>query len=140
VGVIQLGQSMRKFLFIIFLSLSFTVMSGEFAKEANDNPFLNGELNPKYEGELIALSGDIVEIIDGHNGKKLYKLNLNIAELKSIWVTSFAPFAEGEVSISSKLIFKGYIATADNLDSTGKLKSKIMSDTLLLALKADSVK
>jgi hypothetical protein len=131
---------MRKFLFIIFLSLSFTVMSGEFAKEANDNPFLNGELNPKYEGELIALSGDIVEIIDGHNGKKLYKLNLNIAELKSIWVTSFAPFAEGEVSISSKLIFKGYIATADNLDSTGKLKSKIMSDTLLLALKADSVK
>ncbi len=139
-GVIQLGQSMRKFLFIIFLSLSFTVMSGEFAKEANDNPFLNGELNPKYEGELIALSGDIVEIIDGHNGKKLYKLNLNIAELKSIWVTSFAPFAEGEVSISSKLIFKGYIATADNLDSTGKLKSKIMSDTLLLALKADSVK
>jgi hypothetical protein len=131
---------MRKFLFIIFLSLSFTVMSGEFAKEANDNPFLNGELNPKYEGELIALSGDIVEIIDGHNGKKLYKLNLNIAELKSIWVTSFAPFAKGEVSISSKLIFKGYIATADNLDSTGKLKSKIMSDTLLLALKADSVK
>jgi hypothetical protein len=131
---------MRKFLSIIFLSLSFTVMSGEFAKEANDNPFLNGELNPKYEGELIALSGDIVEIIDGHNGKKLYKLNLNIAELKSIWVTSFAPFAEGEVSISSKLIFKGYIATADNLDSTGKLKSKIMSDTLLLALKADSVK
>jgi hypothetical protein len=131
---------MRKFLSIIFLSLSFTVMSGEFAKEANDNPFLNGELNPKYEGELIAISGDIVEIIDGHNGKKLYKLNLNIAELKSIWVTSFAPFAEGEVSISSKLIFKGYIATADNLDSTGKLRSKIMSDTLLLALKADSVK
>ncbi len=120
--------------------MSFSAFSGQYAKEANDNPFLNGELNPKYEGELTALSGDIVEIIDGHKGKKLYKLDLNIAGLKNIWVTSFAPFAEGEITINSKLVFRGYIATSDSLDSTGKLKSKIESETLLLALKADSVK
>ncbi|TLU61882.1 hypothetical protein FE810_13785 [Thalassotalea litorea] len=131
---------MRKILALFFLSLSFSAFSGQYAKEANANPFLNGELNPKYEGELIALSGDIVEIIEGHKGKKLYKLNLNIAGLKHIWVTSFAPFAEGEISINSKLIFRGYIASSDGLDSTGKLKSKINSETLLLALKADSVK
>lgn len=131
---------MRKILILIFLSISFNAFSGQYAKEANDNPFLNGELNPKYEGELTALSGDIVDIIDGDKGKKLYKLNLNIAGLKHIWVTSVAPFAENEITINSKLIFKGYIATSNGLDLTGKLKLKIQSETLLLALKADSVK
>lgn len=86
------------------------------------------------------MSGDIIEIADGYQGKKLYKLNLNIEGIKPIWVTSFAPFAEGEISIDSKLIFKGYIATAKYLDSTGKLKSQINSNTLLLALRANSVK
>tara|TARA_R110000751_G_scaffold295375_1_gene403590 strand:+ start:94 stop:489 length:396 start_codon:yes stop_codon:yes gene_type:complete len=131
---------MRNIFIFLILSISFSAFSGQYAKEANDNPFLNGELNPKYEGELTALSGDVVEIIDGHKGKKLYKLNLNIAELKHIWITSFAPFSEGEITINSKLIFRGYIATSDSLDSTGKLKSKIESETLLLALKAESVK
>ncbi|TRX56826.1 hypothetical protein [Thalassomonas sp. M1454] len=131
---------MRYIFTLLILLISISAFSGQYAKEANDNPFLNGELNPKYEGELTALSGDIVEIIDGHKGKKLYKLNLNIAGLKHIWVTSFAPFAEGEITINSKLIFRGYIATSDGLDSTGKLKLKIESETLLLALKADSVK
>lgn len=42
--------------------------------------------------------------------------------------------------MNSKLIFRGYIATSDGLDSTGALKSKINSETLLLALKADTVK
>jgi len=131
---------MKNILTLLLLALSFNTMSGQFAEQANDNPFFNGELNPKYEGELTALSGDIVEIVEGHKGKKLYKLNLNITGLKQIWVTSFIPFAKGEISVDSKLIFRGYIATADGLDPTGNLRSKINSETLLLALKADSVK
>lgn len=131
---------MRNFLLILFLLISFNSAAGEFAEEANENPFLNGHLNPKYEGEVTALLGDIIEILDGHNGRKLYKLNLNIEVINPIWVTSFVPFADGEITLDSKLIFRGYIATADSLDGSGELRSKIKSETLLLALKADSVK
>jgi len=139
-GVIHLGKLMRNFLFFVFFSLSFGASAAGLAEDANSNPFLNGELNPKYEGQLTALSGDIIEIIEGHENRKLYKLHLNIEGVKPVWVTSLAPFAKGDISMNSKLIFRGYIATSDSLDSTGRLKSKINSETLLLALKADLVK
>jgi len=131
---------MRKLLTTTLLLLSVSAFAGQFAKEANDNPFLNGQLNPKYEGELTALSGDIVEIVDDHKGKKIYKINLNVAGIIPIWVTSFAPFAEGEISLNSKLVFRGYIAASDSLDPTGQLRAKINCETLLLALQADSIK
>lgn len=88
---------MRNFLFILLFSLSFGASAENLAEEANNNPFLNGELNPKYEGQLTALSGDIVEMVEGHKGRTLYKLDLNMAGIKPVWVTSIAPFAKGDI-------------------------------------------
>ena len=131
---------MNKILATVFLALSFQSYAGPYAKEANENPFLDGELNPKYEGELAAISGDIVKIIDMPNGYPLYKLNLNMAGIKPIWVTNIGSFSEGEITKNSKVIFRGYIASADNLDETGQIRAKTGSETLLLSIKVDSVK
>lgn len=123
---------------MFFTTVSFSSLAGKYQAEANDNPFLNGELNPKFEGELTALSGDIIQIVEGHKGRQLYKLNLNIPGIKPIWVTGMMPIAEGEIALNSRLIFSGFIATASGLDESGQLKRIIDSETLLLAVRVDS--
>jgi len=55
---------MRHFLFFVFL-LPIGALTAGLAEKTNNNPFLDGELNPKYEGQLTALSGDIIAIIEG---------------------------------------------------------------------------
>ena len=54
-----------KFLLAIIFSiviLGQPLNAGEYAQEANDNPFLNGELNSKFRGEVTAIAGEILDI------------------------------------------------------------------------------
>jgi len=113
------------------------VLAEDKAQLANDNPFYNGELNIRYEGEKTALAGKIIKIERTNGGRELYQLNLRINGINHIWVTGVAPFAKGDVNLGDELIFRGFIASADGLDESGQLKVIINSHTLLLALKAE---
>lgn len=125
--------------FIILLMLSLLgqpAISGDFAQEANDNPFLNGELNAKYKGEATALAGEILEIKQTKQKYPVYKLNLRIKNIKNIWVTSIAPPPKGGVNIGDMIVFKGFISTASELDPSGELETLIKSKTLLMAVQS----
>ena len=124
---------------LIFLLLGQLVIAGDFAQEANDNPFLNGELNAKYEGEATALAGEILEIKQTKQKYPAYKLNLSINNIKNIWVTSIAPPPEGGVNIGDMIVFKGFISTASELDPSGELEALINSKTLLMAIQSQKV-
>ena len=60
--------------FLLLVSISSHVFAGQYAKEANDNPFLNGELNSLYEGEAVALAGKVLDM-KLYENKKLYKFD-----------------------------------------------------------------
>ena len=116
-----------------------TANAGDFAKQANDNPFLHGELNPLYEGEKTALQGEIVEIKSTKEKYPLYKLNLHTKEIKNIWVTSISPQPLGGIKVGDKIVFKGFITNADILDTSGELRQITHSQTLLLAFLSQRV-
>ncbi len=128
---------MKKLLtLLLILPLFFHTIAnaGDFAKQANDNPFLHGELNPKYEGEKTALQGEIIEIKSTKQKYPLYKLNLRTKDIKHIWVTSKSSPADEGFNVGDKAVFKGFITITDILDKSGELKKSIQSPTLLLAL------
>ncbi|MEH6345054.1 MAG: hypothetical protein V7785_08220 [Bermanella sp.] len=122
-------------LFLLFMTFSILGNTSDLARAANDNPFLQGELNPLYEGHLTALGGTVEDIIEGPNNTQLFKLNLKLKGIKAIWVTTFVRVEEGQVSIGDELIFRGYISVSGSLDPSGEIKSLINADTLLLAIK-----
>jgi len=93
---------------VLCLWIPFAV-AGPFAKEANENPFLSGELNPQYEGELTALGGEVLEI---------------------------KPEPEGGIKVGDMMIFKGFISTAKSADPDGDLERLINSKTLLMAIQS----
>ena len=129
---------MKYFLSIIlfsFLSVSFSY-AGKYAAEANDNPFLNGELNPKYEGEVTALAGEVLMIKPTKEKFPVYKLNLRIEGVSHIWVTSIAPKPKGGIKVGDMIIFKGFIAKASSTDPTGELEKITGSETLLMAIQS----
>jgi len=90
---------------VLCLWMPFAV-AGPFSKEANENPFLRGELNPQYEGELTALGGEVLEIKPTRQKFPVYKINLRIEGIKNIWVTSIAPEPEGGIKVGDMMIFK----------------------------------
>ncbi|MBB1307754.1 hypothetical protein [Pseudoalteromonas sp. SR43-5] len=126
--------------FVVVALLSHSLIAGEYAQEANENPFLNGELNSKYEGEVTALAGDVVEIQPTEQNFPVYKLNLSIVGVKPIWVTSIAPKPEGGISVGDKMIFKGFISTTLATDPSGKLGKITGSKTLLMAIQSERAK
>ena len=120
---------------VLCLWIPFAV-AGPFAKEANENPFLSGELNPQYEGELTALGGEVLEIKPTKQNFPVYKINLRIEGIKNIWVTSIAPEPEGGIKVGDMMIFKGFISTAKSADPDGDLERLINSKTLLMAIQS----
>ena len=129
---------------IIFLAalilISFSSFAGQYAKEANDNPFYEGELNAKYEGEVVAIAGEVVEVKSTKQNYPAFKLNLRLEGVNPIWVTSIAPQPEGGIKVGDMLIFKGFISTADSLDPSGKLAKITGSKTLLMAVQSQRAK
>ncbi|MDP2560874.1 hypothetical protein [Psychrobium sp. 1_MG-2023] len=127
---------MLKYLSILFFLIPIQALAGKYASEANDNPFENGELNAKYEGEATALGGTVLKHIVVNN-KNLYLLDLKTPPIKNIWVTSFIkPQGKEIVEVGDNVIFKGYISVASSLDDTEKLEKAINSKTLLMAIYA----
>lgn len=131
-------STMYRIITLFTLVFSLQIQAGEFAKQANDNPFLSGELNPQYEGELTALGGTVIDhiVVESNN---VYKLDLRIEGIKPVWVTSFVkPEGKQKIERNDKVVFKGYISKSDSLDPTGKLLSAIESKTLLIAIYAQN--
>lgn len=118
---------------IAVLLVAFNVSAGPYAKQANDNPFLNGELNPVYAGESTALAGKILEINTFQNSK-LYKLDLSLEGIEPIWVANFIKPQGKSLELGDEVIFKGYITQSGKLDESGQLEKTINSKTLLLSI------
>jgi len=127
---------MIKYLLILLFLTPIQAFAGKYANQANENPFHNGELNAKYEGEATALGGTVLEHITVNNNN-LYLLDLKTPSINNIWVTSFVR-AQGKevVEVGDNVIFKGYISTASSLDETEELENSIQSKTLLMAIYA----
>lgn len=127
---------MIKYLLILLFLTPIQAFAGKYANQANDNPFHNGELNAKYEGEATALGGTVLEHIIVNNNN-LYLLDLKTPSINNIWVTSFVK-AQGKevVEVGDNVIFKGYISTVSSLDETEELENSIQSKTLLMAIYA----
>ena len=129
-------MNISRLIFLLLCLWAPISFSGPFAKEANDNPFLNGELNPKYEGEMSALAGEIIEIKTTHQNFPVYKLDLKVKGIKNIWVSSIAANPNGVIKLGDNAVFKGYITISSELDPKGELEKIINSKTLLLAIKS----
>jgi len=127
---------MIKYLLILLFLTPIQAFAGKYANQANENPFHNGELNAKYEGEATALGGTVLEYITV-NKNNLYLLDLKTSSINNIWVTSFVK-AQGKevVEVGDNVIFKGYISTASSLDESEELENSIQSKTLLMAIYA----
>ena len=127
---------MIKYLLILLFLTPIQAFAGKYANQANENPFHNGELNAKYEGEATALGGTVLEHIIVNNNN-LYLLDLKSPSINNIWVTSFVK-AQGKevVEVGDNVIFKGYISTVSSLDETEELENSIQSKTLLMAIYA----
>ncbi|MDP2565649.1 hypothetical protein [Pseudoalteromonas marina] len=127
---------MIKYLLILLFLTPIQAFAGKYANQANENPFHNGELNAKYEGEATALGGTVLKHITVNNNN-LYLLDLKTSSINNIWVTSFVK-AQGKevVEVGDNVIFKGYISTASSLDETEELENSIQSKTLLMAIYA----
>lgn len=116
---------MIKYLLILLFLTPIHAFAGKYANQANENPFHNGELNAKYEGEATALGGTVLEHITVNNNN-LYLLDLKTPSINNIWVTSFVK-AQGKevVEVGDNVIFKGYISTASSLDETEELENSV---------------
>ena len=123
-------------IFIFLITLSACSKSDNLGKDANNNPFLNGELNQKYEGQKTALAGQVMEIKPTKQKYPVYKLNLRLKGINPIWVTSIAPNPGGEIKVGDMIIFKGFIATSEKTDPSGELEKLIQSKTLLMAIQS----
>ncbi len=110
-----------------------STMAGQYAAEANDNPFIDGGLNAKYAGEATALAGKIIGI-KTISSNKLYKLNLNLDGANDIWVANFIKPQGKKLELGDEVIFKGYITVCAELDESGNLEKAIQSKTLLLSV------
>jgi hypothetical protein len=124
-------------LFLILLCLATcNAQASSLSQKTNDNPFLNGELNSEYEGQKTGLLGQIIEMSVTKENYPIYKLNLNIGDMRPIWVTSIASQPEGGIKLGDNIIFKGFIASAASLDESGELEKLIGSKMLLMAVYA----
>jgi len=130
---------MKYLIYVLLLSFSLSISAQEanLAKAANENPFLNGQFNMEYVGQLTALGGEIIEITETKENYPIYKLNLRIKGVNPIWVASLAPPPEGGILVGDMIIFRGYISASNELDESGELEKTINSKSLLLASRAD---
>ncbi len=114
----------------------------KLTSDERDFPFLDGDLNLAHEGKLTALAGEVVEIKDGPDNKKCYRLNLPLKDINDIWVLPIAPIEEGQVKLGDSVVFRGYISAVDSFKGSQKqtIKSIVKAPTLLLALKLEPPK
>jgi len=129
---------MNKLFILILTVLSFAALASDKVK-IDGNMILNGELNPAYDGQLTILAGEIIEIKDGPQNKKMYKINLHREGIKDIWIVPIANI-EGGLPLNGHFLFKGYVSVANSLDPSKNLSKLINSSTILLAYQVNTHK
>lgn len=145
---------MKRFFGLIAALLSVSVWAGDTtspsAKAADAQPgqiisndkipsgiFVAGQLNPGFHGRGVSLEAKVLEIRDAPDKTHLLKLELTGKEPSRFWATTFVPLAKDEVKIGGVLMFKGYIASTDSLDSGGRLR--LMTEGSLAVLQARTI-
>jgi len=123
---------------VVVLIVSLFLSFYSFAEP--ENPFLNGELNLAYEGQLTAIAGEIIDIKDTKQKYPAYKVNLRIEGVNPIWATTIVEHPKGGIKLGDMIIFKGYIGSVASLDESGELESLIGSKAILLALRVERAK
>lgn len=138
---------MKKISLVILLALCFVAAAGILLSAAKsveapgtkaNGPFLNGRLNPDLKWQGSQIVGTIIEIKDGLNESKLYKVDPELEGVEPVWVTTFVRIADGQIELGDKLTFKGYISSAEYLDPEGTLESLIGTPLLLRARTIES--
>lgn len=131
------GERVKTLILSVLLCLSFPLTATEqnHAKAANENPFLDGKFNPAFIGQLTGIAGEVIEIVDLSNNRRIYKLNLRIEGVEHIWATSIAEIPGGPLLKGDMVIFKGYISSSKELDPD--VGEKINDKTFMLALRAE---
>ena len=109
---------------------------GRYAKEANENPFFERELNPKYVGEVTALLGVVVGIKSTTKNRPVYKLDIGLDHVNDIWVTSIGRQPDGGITFGDAIAFTGYISESNVTDPSGELLKLTDSRMILLAVRA----
>lgn len=130
------------FLFVCFVAVAGALLSAAKGVEAPDTtvngPFLDGKLNPNLQWQGTRIIGTVLEIKDGINEGKLYKVDPEQEGVDPIWVTTFVRIIDGQINVGDTLAFKGYISSANYLDPEGTLESLIGTPLLLRARTIES--
>ena len=98
----------------------------------NSGVIVAGELNPGFHGRAVAIEAKVLEIKTSPDDTQVLKLALPQKEIKPIWATTFVPLAKNEIGVGDTLIFKGYIATTDSVDQSGKLRILVEGSNAVL--------
>lgn len=98
----------------------------------NDGVIVAGELNPGFHGRAANIEANVLEIKNSPDGTQVLKLALPQKEVRPIWATTFVPLAKNEIKIGDSLLFKGYIATTDSVDRSGKLRILVEDSAAVL--------
>ena len=107
---------------IFFLLLTGAVGAAQESMELlRDGVIVAGELNPGFHGRAANIEAKILEIKTSPDNTQVLKLALPQKDIKPIWATTFVPLAKDEVKIGDTLLFKGYIATTNSVDPSGRL-------------------
>ena len=123
------------------ITVTIIILLASFSSIAEpENPFLDGELNLAYEGQLTAIVGEIIDIKDTKQKYPAYKVNLRIKGVNPIWTTTIVEHPKGGIKLGDMIIFKGYIGSVADLDETGELGALIGAEAILLALLVERAK
>lgn len=98
----------------------------------NSGVIVAGELNPGFHGRAVTIEAKVLEIKTSPDNTQVLKLALPHKEIKPIWATTFVPLAKAEINIGDTLLFKGYIATTDSMDQSGKLRVMVEDSAAVL--------
>lgn len=132
-------MGVNKFLGCFFLSFVF-VFCGQTLASENNSLFKNGDLNPMYMGRAATLIAEVKEVKKGPGNKDFYKIDVRRKGVKPIWVSTYAPMAEGAVKVGDRLKFIGHVRKVEDLDPSGKLEEFVQSSALLVARSIQTLK
>lgn len=97
-----------------------------------DGVIVAGQLNPGLHGRTVTIEGKVLEMKTSPDNTQVLKLALPQKEIGPIWATTFVPLAKDEIKVGDTLLFKGYIATTDSVDPSGRLRVMVEDSAAVL--------
>ena len=114
------------------LCASATAAAQDLAGLLKDGVIVAGELNPGFHGRSTSIEAKVLEIKTMPDKTHVLKLAPPQKDAKPIWVTTFVPLAKDEIKIGDALLFKGYIATTESVDPSGRLRQLVENSPAVL--------